>query len=529
MNENISNTENQESSSLVDEILNIDELDESFVEQEDKAQDEIQDVDEAELLTKHNVITSPWSRLGIIGVPLGIGFLIFYFLFNNIINGNSQATNQSTKPTETEATEQSTSESNDGDVYAQLALARQSEQLEKIYQQKQEAPSPELPETSKVKPETVPNQSLTPPPPAPPPPAPPPPPPRNYSPPPPPPTPTPPRVTLERELTQAPDPISELNRLRKMGSFGNIAYAANENESLPASQPILTRIESEENEPELPITSPHQITPNALSREGIEKIEPRWQVEKQSRQAKMNDLKIASVNFLPQEAQIINERRSRYLVVGEFASGTLITPLVKEQSTDTNNQQNEDGKHYVARLTEDLKDNYGNVAIARGSLMALEMLSVDGASYAQVQVTSIIKDNTEYPISAGAITVQGDGGKPLIAQQHKDKGGEIARYDLTVGLVSGLEKIGEIINQPDIEDDIEDELLDGRIRRRRRVNNSRRNIGGAVLEGAFGSLSEIIGRRAETSTQEILARPNVWYIPKDTKLTFLVNRTLELP
>ncbi|YAF99387.1 MAG: TrbI/VirB10 family protein (plasmid) [Nodularia sp. CChRGM 3473] len=520
MNENISNTENQESSSLVDEILNIDELDESFVEQEDEAQDEIQDVDEAELLTKHNVITSPWSRLGIIGVPLGIGFLIFYFLFNNIINGNSQATNQSTKPTETEATEQSTSESNDGDVYAQLALARQSEQLEKIYQQKQEAPSPELPETSEVKPETVPHQSPTPPPPAPPPPAP-----RNYSPPPaPPPTPLPPRATLERELTQAPDPISELNRLRKMGSFGNIAY---ENESFLASQPILTRIESEENE--LPITSPHQITPNALSREGIEKIEPRWQAEKRNRQAEVNDFKIASVNFLPQEAQIINERRSRYLVVGEFASGTLITPLVKEQSTDRNNQQNEDGKRYIARLTEDLKDNYGNVAIARGSLMALEMLSVDGASYAQVQVTSIIKDNTEYPISAGAITVQGDGGKPLIAQQHKDKGGEIARYDLTVGLVSGLEKIGEIINQPDIEDDIEDELLDGRIRRRRRVNNSRRNIGGAVLEGVFGSLSESIGRRAETSTQEILARPNVWYVPKDTKVTFLVNRTLELP
>ncbi|YAF98338.1 MAG: hypothetical protein AB3A66_12075 [Nodularia sp. CChRGM 3473] len=60
---------------------------------------------------------------------------------------------------------------------------------------------------------------------------------------------------------------------------------------------------------------------------------------------------------LPQEAQIINERRSRYLVVGEFASGTLITPLVKEQSTDRNNQQNEGGNRYIARLTEDLKDN----------------------------------------------------------------------------------------------------------------------------------------------------------------------------
>ena len=117
----------------------------------------------------------------------------------------------------------------------------------------------------------------------------------------------------------------------------------------------------------------------------------------------------------------------------------------------------------------------------------------------------------------------------IIAQQYKDKGGEIAQYDITVGLVSGLGKVGEIINQPDIQDEVEDELLDGTIRRRTRVNNSRRNIGGAVLEGAFGSLSDIIGRRAETSTREILARPNVWYIPSNTKITFLVNRTLELP
>ncbi|MDB9370676.1 TrbI/VirB10 family protein [Nodularia spumigena CS-586/05] len=215
-------------------------------------------------------------------------------------------------------------------------------------------------------------------------------------------------------------------------------------------------------------------------------------------------------------------------MVGEFASGELVTPLVKEQWLERN-QESEDGKRYVAKLTEDLKDKEGNVAIASGSLMALEILSVDGASYAQVQVTSIIRDNTEYPISAGAITVQGEGGRPLIAQQYKDKGGEIAQYDLTVGLVSGLGKVGEIINQPDIQDEIEDELLDGTIRRRTRVNNSRRNISGAILEGAFGSLSDIIGRRAETSTQEILARPNVWYIPRDTKVTFQVNRTLELP
>ncbi|MBE9052755.1 hypothetical protein IQ243_20470 [Nostocales cyanobacterium LEGE 11386] len=507
--------------STVDTILQIDEDSNSSINSEFAR--EVEDEDPAENLTKPTFVTSPWSKLGVVALVFGIGFSIVFLVFSGILNSNSQAENEeapSKIPEETLAK----LEKNDGDIFAQAALGQQESELKKINEKQpviQEANTAQTPQVTvppsspaptpvnSVQPEARVNSS-------------------PVRPLPPPPTPTPQsNFSITRDSNAiTTDPIAELNRLRRVGSFGSIAYTANENESLFASQRTLTRIEEEENE--LPITSPHQITPNALSREGIEKIEPRWQVEKRSRQAEVNDFKIASVNFLPQEAQIINERRSRYLVVGEFASGTLITPLVKEQS-NRNNQQNEDGKRYVARLTEDLKDNYGNVAIARGSLMALEILRVDGANYAEAQVTSIIKDNTEYPISAGAITVQGEGGRPLIAQQFQDKGGEIARYDLTVGLFSGLGKVGEIINQPDIEDDIEDELLDGRIRRRRRVNNSRRNITGAVLEGAFGSLSEIIGRRAETSTQEILARPNVWYIPRNTKVTFLVNRTLELP
>ncbi|NJO60335.1 MAG: TrbI/VirB10 family protein [Richelia sp. RM2_1_2] len=117
-------------------------------------------------------------------------------------------------------------------------------------------------------------------------------------------------------------------------------------------------------------------------------------------------------------------------------------------------------------------------------------------------------------------------GRPLIAKQFKDKGGEIAQYDTTVAVMGGLAKVGEIINQPESEEIIEDPFT-GRIRNTRR--NSRRNIGGAVLEGAFGELTDTVKKRAETSTQEIISRPNTWFIPAKTKLTFIVNRSIQLP
>ena len=92
--------------------------------------------------------------------------------------------------------------------------------------------------------------------------------------------------------------------------------------------------------------------------------------------------------------------------------------------------------------------------------------------------------------------------------------------------MGGLNKVGQIINQPEDEETIEDPLT-GRIRNVRR--NARRNIGGAILEGAFGELTGIVKKRAETSTQEIIARPNVWFIPARTQLTFIVNRSIQLP
>lgn len=72
-----------------------------------------------------------------------------------------------------------------------------------------------------------------------------------------------------------------------------------------------------------------------------------------------------------------------------------------------------------------------------------------------LRVTAILKDETEYPISPGTISVLGEAGSPLIAHPYDDKGSEIAKYDTTVGALAGLAKAGEIMNKPD-EEIIED-------------------------------------------------------------------------
>ncbi|MBD2303273.1 TrbI/VirB10 family protein [Nostoc sp. FACHB-190] len=507
-----------DSSSSIDNLLKV---------EDDCKLPEFSDEQEKEIpkITKHNLSTSPWSRLLIVAVPFGSAFFIIFLFLNSIFN---PSTKEAIKPAkqlqDTSAVEEKV---DDGDVYAKLALSKQEDELNKLNSnQSKQVPLPEV-ETQKttsivsnpapVTPRTV--QSPT-----------------RYQPPAskvsrvnsPPALPrsfvnSSPRVNnlVTTPATKAIDPTAEFNRLRTIGSYGLIAYAdSSVGESTitdPGEYPAsFTQTTPPLTEPADMLSVPEPTNENISS--DIEQIRPRWQA----------DTQLKSDKYLPQEEQILQGQQTQYLTVGEFATGILITPLVKQQTDNTNSRQKtEDSQRFVAKLTQDLHDNYGKVAIGRDTLLVVELASVDAGNYATAYVRSIIKDNTEYPLTAGAISIHAQGGKPLIAKKFQDKGGEIAQYDLTVGLVGGLAKVGEIINQPDVQQSIQTGF--GGAFSNTNIQNNRRNIGGAFLRGAFEKLGDIVSSRAESSTQEILARPNVWYIPQGTKVTFIVNRTLELP
>jgi Bacterial conjugation TrbI-like protein len=488
-----------------------------------------EDSEEFPLITRHTVSTSPWSRLGIIAIPFGLGFLAIFYFLNGIFNPGKSPEAITAKADKTSPALEKV-EQKDGDVYAKLALNKQEDELNKINQSKEEvfiknkpvsvAASPSTPTTRPVAQTQSPNprryyvpsktnQTISSPP-------------RNQ---------TLPRIsnpfrTVTPKTETPTDVIAEFNRLRSLGSYGKIAYTPTSNnqqistEATSFQTPNTTRIQLQ---PPNSAYTTQQTRPNFSNSTPteIEKIRPRWSANSKS------DKQIADGNYLPQENQILQQRKTRYLVVGEFANGVLVTSVIKQQSENRFQQQQnpDDTKRYVARLTADLHDNYGNVAIHKGTLLAVEPLQVNGGSYVSVQVTSIIKDNTEYPISSGAISVLGEGGKPLLAKQFQDKKG--GGSDLTVGLVSGLGQVGAILNQSDSTSSVVNSAT-GTFSSST-TSNSQRNIGGAFLQGAFGKLSDTITRRAEASNQQITARPDVWYIPQGTKITFLVNRSLELP
>ncbi|HYW20430.1 MAG TPA: hypothetical protein VE956_14190, partial [Nodularia sp. (in: cyanobacteria)] len=351
--------------------------------------------------TKHTFVTSPWSRLAIIAVPFGVGFLAIFLMLNGVFNP-APAPKIALKTQEIPTTEQAQeSDEGDGDARAKLALSDQEDELGRINKNKFDQPAPvpvsveqkvvpSNPPSPRPAPRTVQNtqprrvtqtapQQI-----------------RAY---------TPltrtsfsPKSSISARTLTPQDPLEQLNKLRGIGSYGKIAYTKTITSKQSSLDPDLSQAQVIQNQPneQIDINNFDQTTPQNSS-ESIEKIRPRWQAT-----SKVNKITLAN-NYLPQESQILQGKQTRYLTVGTFATGVIVTPLVQTTVNNSGLEQTQtptsNNTKSIARLTQDLRDNYGQVAIPKGTLLAVELASVDGGSYAVASVRGIIKDNTEYPIS----------------------------------------------------------------------------------------------------------------------------------
>ncbi len=575
-----SNSKHSESSeskqSSVDGLLPIDEDRIKPTESEDEEVEgevEVEGEEEnpAKVQTKHDFVTSPWSRLGVIGGAFGVGFIAMYAVISPMMGGGETAKKPEPTPAPTETAKPF--EQKDGDAYAKLALQKQQSELESL-NGKEEKPETNLEEealgdkkpadsttkipvkkttapTKPTKPTKVTPQQTPPAPSR-----------RTYRENPEPevrprrsallaartetprPVMTMPKISLPERSTNSTaasassnslsstpkDPFAEIERLRSAGNIGKVEYGSKEESTIASAQM------EESNEEETPprsrrsrrggdaesatITNANdtQTTPNNTGEP--EELRPRWEPASYNQvEFTAANKQLDNENFLAQEARILEGQQPQYLVVGSSTKATLITPLILTQGT-TNGKL-----RFVARLDEPIKSNIGAVAIPAGTQVAVAVSSVDAGFNIYAEVTAILKDQTEYPVTSGAISILGKGNTPLIARPFKDKGGEIARYDGTLAAVAGLAKLGEIMNKPD-SSTTQNLPLGGTVTS---TSGGGRNVTGALLEGAFGALGQSINSRTQAANSEIASRPNVWYVPANTKVSILVNRSIKLP
>ncbi|MBO3458434.1 TrbI/VirB10 family protein [Aetokthonos hydrillicola Thurmond2011] len=531
--------------STVNSLLQLEDDDEtSLLEGEDDSGDSPTE-DPALALTRHSLVNSPWSRFGVVGGGVAVILFLIYLVLEPIMNGDLTKKKEESKiaaiPT---ATEEKKEPLKDGDVYAKLALQRQASELALLNSQKTPKQSNKSPSVNKDKQELLsktttakPTQRVI----------------STYasvptrvaSPPPPlgitrsslPPPPVTPKLQVALALPQTEvaakptDPLIELERLRSLGSGGQIYYTANvsstDNTGSWSDTEYTPRRRSgnrRNSRTEEATGDTNSDTTTTTSR-AIEQLKPKWTPVISLASKNGDELKNTTTSngdYSSEEAGIIEGKQEQYLVVGEHAAATLETSLIWSSGSRSSDPQ----PQFVARLTEPLRSNTREEAIPTGTLISIEMQGVDSSGRAIAQVSAILKDGTEYPVSKGAISVLGEGGEPLVAHQYHGKGGEIFSLDAGLGLVSGLAKVGEIINRPDVQTSLSQS--GGGFSSIQTSNNGRRSIGAAFLQGAFGAVSDQVKARNQKALQEIVGRPNIWFVKKGTKILITVNKSMHL-
>jgi hypothetical protein len=134
-------------------------------------------------------------------------------------------------------------------------------------------------------------------------------------------------------------------------------------------------------------------------------------------------------------------------------------------------------------------------------------------------------DGQEYVLPPGSINIRGNDGQPLIAQRWGDKGPAIASGDITTFLFGAASRVGQVLTQPDTQSSTS---VNGYGFSSSTTSSSGdRNILGAVLDGGFTPLTQQILKRNERGLEEMMSRPNVWYVRAGATVQVFVNQSFE--
>ena len=215
--------------------------------------------------------------------------------------------------------------------------------------------------------------------------------------------------------------------------------------------------------------------------------------------------------------------------IGTSAKAKVLVPMIWSEENKSNQVR------FAVQLEEDVLSTDNRVALPKGTILITEVDSVtpDNKLVNQSAVAVVYPDSAgevrQQSINKESILIRGKDGKPLIAKGMRDKGGEIARQDILIGLLGAAGRASEVINQnPSQSSTI---ISSGGFSSQTITTSARKpDVLAAAVEGFFKPMSQRLSQRADSTTQEILNRHNVAIVPQNTEVSvffntfFVVNR-----
>ncbi|MFE4105941.1 TrbI/VirB10 family protein [Almyronema epifaneia] len=211
------------------------------------------------------------------------------------------------------------------------------------------------------------------------------------------------------------------------------------------------------------------------------------------------------------------------ILAGAKAAATLSTPVIWAQDLDNTQQP----QRFGLQLTEPILAADGTAALPAGTQMVTQVDTISGSGLVELSVIAVMiptaTGNQVVSVPVGAVLVQGEQGNPLMAEEYNHDAGRIQSLDASVALMGALGKVGEILNRPTSQTSTGSVFYSSST-----TTNPPPNILGAVLEGGFDALHDQVSDRQQQEIEDILSRPNVWYIPADQPVQVFTGASFEV-
>jgi hypothetical protein len=233
---------------------------------------------------------------------------------------------------------------------------------------------------------------------------------------------------------------------------------------------------------------------------------------------------ILNRNSLSQFDQPIETTKE--VTLGSFAKAKVILPMIWDEGG------NNPTERFAVELTEDLRASDKTIALPKGTVLIAKTAAVGkGNNLVSASAIALIYPDTQgkirqETIPENTLLIQGEDNQPLIAQKLNDVGPQIAQQDLLIGLLSGLGRVGSVINQPRTQSNTI--TSGGTFSQSVITTTSDPEIWAAALEGFFSPTADRISQRSDQVVQELMQRPNIQFLPEGTKVSVVVNSFLKI-
>lgn len=326
----------------------------------------------------------------------------------------------------------------------------------------------------------------------------------------------------ERPAEPEVDPNERWQQLLAMGSYGSIDYSDDIQSAAPAVEAVSTTAGQ-------PVEVPVAVEGEPVGifvAHGKSEADEDVPVEVEAVESRPGNVPVEETEA-SEEAQIqdamsviLGEPEEGATVVeaietipGQRVGGVLLTPVVMAAGTGASQE-------VIIEVTEDLiADDF--VVIPAGTQIISEVESVDQTGLVDLVITAVVMppgaEDIQMDIHGRSFQIRGEAGEPLIAELYRDES-ELRNLELSSAAIGALGNVGAILNRPDSETTIVNSNTSVSS-----TDNGDANIFGALLEGAAQAIVEPRQARIAAATQEIMSRPEIWFIDAGKEVEIMVS------